>query len=64
MNVRKMREELVEICGNISPKGCMTAYCPLWELCNSSRHIPRVKEDVDIVTMYNEAVRQGLIKED
>ena len=64
MNVREMKKVLVEICNNISPKGCMTAYCPLCELCTSSRHIPRKKEEADIIAMYNEAVRQGLIKED
>lgn len=64
MNVSKMREELVKICENISSKGCMTGYCPLSELCTSSRHIPRMKEYADIITMYNEAVKQGLIKED
>lgn len=58
MNICEMKEALVKICGDISPKDCMTDYCPLCELCTKSRHIPRVKEDVDIVTMYNEAVRQ------
>ena len=64
MNVREMKKALVEICDHISTKDCMTTYCPLLELCVSSHAIPRSKEDDDIVTMYNEAVRQGLIKED
>jgi len=64
MNICEMKEALVKICGDISPKDCMTDHCPLRELCASSRHIPGKKEGVDIVTMYSEAVRQGLIKED
>lgn len=64
MNVNKMREELVRICGDISAKGCMNGYCPLCELCASSQHIPRNKEGDEIIAMYAEAVKRGVIKKD
>lgn len=61
MNVYEMKKALVEICDNISPKDCMAAYCPLCEVCTSSQHIPKIMEDAEIITMYNEAARQGII---
>lgn len=64
MNVREMKKALVEICTGISPRDCMTACCPLVELCNLSRCIPINKKDNDIIAMYNESVKQGIIKED
>lgn len=64
MTIKEMRARLVAMCDTIPIIDCCTGDCPLFNLCDLSLHCPEKKCDADIAELYNEAVRQGLIKED
>ena len=64
MTIKEMINKLVAVCDTVSTISCCIGHCPLFKLCDLSPHSPENKSSADIIEMYNEAVRQGLIKED
>ena len=52
MTIKEMREELVQICENVSASSCRDEKCPISAACLLAEHIPEIMSDAGIKRVY------------
>jgi hypothetical protein len=52
MTIKEMREELVQICENVSASSCGDEKCPISTACFLSVHAPENMTDAEIKRVY------------
>lgn len=52
MTIKEMREELVQICENVSASSCEDEKCPIRTACSLAVPLPEIMSDAEIKRVY------------